>query len=864
MQKFETRVGQFGLVGGVRQPTSDLALVAKPDSLFAPESHKGTLYIIVEAAAAAPRSQHACLLAVRTVRRAFYEDTTLSIAAAMRGAIAAANRAIYEQNIAQSAGKRATVGITVAVLKERDLFVAQVQPAQAYVLSESLLRAMPAHPSWDPAHVSVAPFTRSGALGASLFIDPEMYRCTLRPGESAILCSSGFAELLDRNETDRLLHIQDPAAAVEGLLQVAEQQRLDDAHALVIELRPPLSPAAQQVPLGVTGVSGRGWLAAHALRRWLTALTGGASHALRRRPMPPAEKGPPSPDPLHTMPDLPQYPVNPLPLPLPIDMGVSLGARYVRESEERALRGHRPDAASPELPPSAYLGEGFYPASSRPIDLGDGPALAAKARPYRTRYEMRPLVDLSWGERLALPFRLASLAIDDVRRSWRVRPTTPPQVVRGQGLSYRRTRPPFPWLLLFGLVLVISALIVYGMTLTTQNDQQVALEYFTAAENRLASVREASSEVSALDSLDLARQAINEVRASPIVTDTNPVLWLRYQELQREYERALAAVQRLTFFAGPVLLSTHPQPNGSFSDIIVPPATTTITDPNRLDGLRYLYTLDGDKANARLYRIPRDGGVPQPYLTPSNSVGTEIVGPLRAALWRIDQVVAVDQAPSGFGYYFLHNGSEWSYSKLGGSEIWSVRDRLSIKEYDGNLYVWGAVINEVLKFSSGSYGDTPEYWLDPASLTNVDISSVVDIAVDGEIYLLKSNGNVLIFSQGRLVSEIKPETITPPISAATRFFITNDGFGGGSIFLVEKQNERIIQMDKVTGNVIQQVKARPDGDLHLDHLDGISVDASGSRPILYLVNGGQIIRAELPDPPRPFRSQSGTPTPMKP
>ncbi|MEI7770589.1 MAG: hypothetical protein WCI67_11395 [Chloroflexales bacterium] len=861
MQRFETRVSQLGLVGGVRQQASDLIMVAAPGSLFAPEAHKGTLYILVEADAEVPRSQQACLLAARTVRHAFCQDSTFSVTAAMRRAIAAANKAIYDQNIAQPTGQRATVGITVAVLKDCDLFVAQVQPAQAYVLSEGVLRALPAHPSWDLAHVSAAPFTRGGALGASLFIEPELYRCSLQLGESAILCSSGFAQLLDRPGTDHLLHLQDPDAVTEELLHVAGQYGLGDAHALVIDLRLALGPPVGASPISPTGLSDHGRLAARSLRGWLALLAGEAALILRGRRIPPAADGPTSPDPMHTLPSQPQYSANPPPRPAPINLGETLSARYARTSKERARRQRKPDDVSPDLPPSAYLGEGVYPAPSRRIDLGDGPALASKARPYRTRYEMRPLIDLSWSERLALPFRLVGLAIDDARRSWRVRPRTPPTpVVRGHGLSYRRTSPAFPWLLLLGLVLVVSALIVYGMTLTTQNDEQLALEYFTAAEGRLAAVREAATETDALDALDMARQAIDEVRASPNVTDTNPPLWLRYQELQREYERALAAVQRLTFFDSPTVLSTHALPSGRFSGIIVPPATATVTNPAQLDAMRYLYVLDGDKANARLYRVPRDGGPPQPYLSPNEPVGEAIVGPLRAALWRIDQVVAVDQAPSGFGYYF-RNGNAWNSSKLGGSEIWSVRDRLSIKEYDGNLYVWGAVSNEVLKFHSGSYGDTPEYWLDPTSLADVDISSVVDMDVDGSIYLLKPNGNVLIFSQGRPVGEIKPEAISPPISEVTRFFITSDASGGGSIFLLEKVNERIIQIDKVTGRVIQQIKVRPNGDLRLDQLDGISVDSSSARPILYLVNGGQIIRAELPAPPRPFRDPSGSPTP---
>jgi hypothetical protein len=859
MQIFETRTRQLGLVGGIRQEVSDLITVAEPGSLFAPEARKGTLYILAEADAAVPRSPQACQLVARTVRRVFYEDETFSVTSAMRKAVSAANKALYQQNFAQATDRRATVGLTIAVRKDRDLFVAQVQPAQAYVLSEGNLRALPAHPAWDPAHVSVAPFARTGALGASLFIEPELYRCTLRPGDAAILCASGFARLLGRDEVDRLLRLQDPDSVVERLLQIAGQHSLADTQALVLDFQPPLSPAAQRAPLSPAGVSERGRLAARSLRGWLAGITGEAALAARRPRKADEPEGPAPPDPLHTMPEQPQHSPNPPPRPAPIDMGEELGERYRRSQQERERRRPKEPDLNGDLPPSTYIGEGAYAAPTRRIDLGDGPALAAEARPYRSRYELRPLIDLTWGERLALPFRRVGLAVDEAWRARRTRQKTPQRpVVRGQGLSYRRTRPAFPWLLLLGLVLVVAALIIYGLTLTRQNDQQLALEYFTAAEGRLAAVREAPSESDALDALDLARQAIDEVRASPNVTDTNPPLWLRYQELQREYERALAAVQHLTFFDNPTVLATHPLPTGRFAGVIVPPATAAVTDVNQLEALRYIYALDGDKERARLYRIPRDGGQPQAYLSPNEPVGEAIVGPLRAALWRIDQVVAVDQASNGFGYYF-RNGNQWNYSKLGGSEIWSVRDRLSIKEYDGNLYVWGAVPGEVLKFRSGSYGDTPEYWLDPASLSDVDLSSVVDMSVDGAIYLLKANGSVLTFSQGRPVGEIKPGTISPPISAVTRFFITGAAADEGSIFLVEPINERIIEINKVTGAIIQQIKARPDGGLRLDQLDGIAVDSGGARPILYLVDGGEIIRAELPAPPRPFRDNA-TPT----
>lgn len=865
MQRVETRTGQLGLVGGIRQERSDLISVVEPASPLSPEARKGRLYLVVEAEAGAPRAAAACQLVSRVVRRAFFDDGTFSVTSALRAAIRAANKALYEQNFNLPAAQRVYVGLTCAVLRDGDLFLAQVQPAQAYVLSEGRLRAMPAHPSWDPAHVSVAPFARAGALGASLFIEPELYRCAMGLGDGAIFCTSAFAGHLGRAAVEGALREGDPGPAVESLQQLAAAHNILDAHALSLVLVPALSAADRAAPFSPSGVGARGRLA---LRSAGDAIAGLAERATRGfgRPRPEAAPAPaPRPDPLRTMPEEPAYSANPIPRPAPLDIGESLGQRY---EEARRARPDKAPLRTENLPPSTFIGEDVPagpPGTTRRIDLAD-PGVLAPARPYKPRYEARPLVDLSWGERLTLPFRRAAMGVEDGWRAARARRSAPPPpprpIPRGQGLSYRRTKQPFPWALLLGLVLAVAALIFYGLSLTRQNDQQLALEYFGAAEGRLAAVRQAPDESAALAALDLAREAIDEVRASPNVTDTNPTLWLRYQELQREYERALAAVQRLTFFEGPEVIATHPSPTGQFATVVIPPALANVTDTAVLEGLNYIYLTDAGAQNARLYRVPRDGGAPQPYLSPGQAVGTAVVGPVRAAIWRIDQVVAIDEAASGFGYYFRNAGA-WNYSKLGASEIWSLRDRLDLEEYGGNLYIWGAQPNEVLRFRSGSYGDTPDYWLDPAAIQGVDLSTVVDMGVDGSIYLLRADGTVLVFSQGQPVGEIVPEAINPPITAVTRFFVTGTAADDGYFFLVDTLNQRIIQMEKLSGKVIQQIKTRADGEAQLDQLASLVVDSSGARPILYLVNAGQLIKAELPAPPRPFREQveGATPAP---
>lgn len=842
MERFEVRTEQFSLVDGANQAPAELISAAEGADPLAPEARKGRLYLVVEADGDGARGVAACKLALRVFRRAFYDDQSFSVTAALRAALRATNKALYEHNFNLPATERVTVGCTAAVLREGTLYVAQVQPTQAYVLSEGRLRALPAHPVWDPAAVSAALFARSGALGASLFIEPELFRCPLRAGEGAIMCSSAFAGLLNRADLEALFRPDNAGVTTAQLKERALAAGLTTAHALILTVE----PAPRRRPTANLRRSDDAAAQPDEPRPatpWFSRLT--RRLGWRRPPVAPAPE--PAPDPLYTMPAQPTHSPAPPSRPAPLDVGESLGERYARSREQPERAPLRPE----NLPPSVFLGEAD-PAEggARRIDLADTEA-TSQGRPYQPRYIHRPLVDMTWQERLALPFHRLRIAIDErLRRPRARRPPPPRPIPRRHGLSYRRARPPFPWALLAILSLVIAALVIYGITLTRQNDQQVVLAYFAAADERLNQVRAAPSDGAALEALELTRQAIEQLRASPGVTDTNPPLWLRYQELQREYERALAAIQRLTFFDDPVVLATLPA--GRFADVIVPPPAGAVTDTTALEASRFLYALDTDQRAARLYRVPRDGGTPVPYLSPGQPVGSAVVGALRAAVWRIDQVVAVDQAATGAGYYF-RTGGNWNYSRLGASEIWTTRDRLDVEEYAGNLYVWGAQPNEVLRYRSGSFGDPPDYWLDPASIAEVDLSTVVDMSVDGSIYLLRSNGAVLVFSQGQLAGEVTPEPLTPPLTSVTRFFVTGNGPENGYFFLLDTLGERIIQMEKVSGKIIQQMKARPDGDVQLAELAGIAVDDGGARPILYLANAGQIVRAELPPPPRPFR-----------
>jgi hypothetical protein len=874
MPPFETRSSQFGLVSGIRQKTSDLVLVAEPAGLFAPEARKGQLYIVAEADQEVARGRDACQTAGRTIRKLFYADSSFSVTSALRKAISAANKALYEHNFSVSPAKRAVVGVTCAVIKGNDLYVAQILPAQAYVLSGGKLRAIPAIPAWSPNENSAPAFIKPGALGVSLSVEPEFYRAVLQPGDALLLCSSNLARALGQDDVLRLLRAGDPAEIADRLAEFCKQNGLADAHGIAAAARPPLSPAAQAAPLSRAGIAERSMIALRGLSGWASRVTGDAAllvkgpaaRTQKRKAESRVEQARREEARLAELPEEPPYRPEPIVQPRALELGDTLEERLAHEREERRTRLGAPAPRPPELGerrPSLLLGEGGYPPPNPPdrrIDLSDTPSMAALGRNARAP-GVDPPLDLSLGERLTQPFSRMSGALSSLSRRRRLRrapPSAMPNARRGQGLSYRRQRPPFPWQPLLLTASLVALLILFGLNLSRESSQRQTDDTLDRAEQAVSLVRNAPDEAAASSRLEAAAAALLEVRATGTVTATAENR-RRYDELQREYDRAVASIQRQTYFDDLTEVARHPIPGGLFGSVVVPPPPQGITNTAAFESI---YMLDSNAGV--LYHMPRSGGAITPILKPEDTVGPLVVGKIMAQTWREDNVVAVAQSgdTGPFTFYF-RNGSEWGYTLLAGSETWlRAGPHFRAVNYGGNLYIWDAgaapgLADQVQKYFSGRYGEFPDPWIKDSG--GQKTTNALDLAVDGNVYLLMPDGRILVFEAGTYKREIVPQGVNPAIITPTGFFVTGDP-ESGSIFMIA-DNQRVLEIDKQTGMLIQQVRARPNGPNHLDQLTNLYVDTSGPRPVFYLVNGGQILRAALPDRPPPFRPAPQTAVP---
>ena len=150
----------------------------------------------------------------------------------------------------------------------------------------------------------------------------------------------------------------------------------------------------------------------------------------------------------------------------------------------------------------------------------------------------------------------------------------------------------------------------------------------------------------------------------------------------------------------------------------------------------------------------------------------------------------------------------------------------SITVFRDRLYLLSAPSGSIFRSDAigGGYGN-PRPWLtDPSA----DLRTAVDIAVDGDVYVLRSDGIVLKLNQGKL-ADFSLNAIDPMLAGPTKIKTSeNSDF----LYLLDPPTKRLVVVTK-TGALVQQYRA----DL-FDQLKDFIVDESNKT--VYLLNGTQI------------------------
>jgi hypothetical protein len=160
--------------------------------------------------------------------------------------------------------------------------------------------------------------------------------------------------------------------------------------------------------------------------------------------------------------------------------------------------------------------------------------------------------------------------------------------------------------------------------------------------------------------------------------------------------------------------------------------------------------------------------------------------------------------------------------------------------FGGNLYVLDVGANQLWRYKpqgDGYAGAAEGYFVKPPG----DLSNVIDVAIDGNVYLLRSTGQVHKFFGGEekaFAASGMAEQIKRPVALAVDAEARR-----GALYVADAGGSRIVQLN-TDGAFVRQLRTTSDA---FDALEDVWVDERGGR--LFVMSGGKLYTARLPAGP---------------
>lgn len=410
-----------------------------------------------------------------------------------------------------------------------------------------------------------------------------------------------------------------------------------------------------------------------------------------------------------------------------------------------------------------------------------------------------------------------------------VEPTSLPGTAAEQPTTRRRR---VPWFLLLLIPLVLTAIIAGAYwwqqrEIKTQVDTllqgaQAALEAATA---------EGVPEDTARTQLASAQEFIDEaLRLQP----TNQ----QALELQAPVQEALARVNRVV----PVYKQMTLREFGGAD-----------SDPYRIEvqGNR-VYVLD--RGTDQVYRYGLDeisGLIPEASQGIAVQRGAtlpdgQVVGELIDATWaaaggarRTSNLLVLD---SNKNILQIDDTLGVQPLVVGNRELW--QDPRLIASYNGNLYVLDSGAGRIWRYlpTDDGYSGQPDNYF--GGDTTLDLSRAVDMAIDGNIWILYSDGTLQTFYTGRqqpFELEMPP---TGPLSQPRALFVGSEAGTAQALFILDSGVGRILEYTKDgayqrqfwPADSADREKWRQGRDVQVEEVDGL----------FYVLTGAALLQTDIP------------------
>jgi serine/threonine protein phosphatase PrpC len=184
----------------------DSILVVEP-SVGSVARTKGNLYLLVTSRGSGGRAREATRMVADTIRNEYYYDESAGIRQCLTKVMGVANKRLAHQRDRYGLGHQGDgggpIGVAVAVVRGRELYVATVGPAEAFLIRQARLSTLP-----DPNRDRGLPVDE---------LEPEVWRGELSVGDLLCLVSENIVGRIGTDALKDALVTLHPQSAIEHL-----------------------------------------------------------------------------------------------------------------------------------------------------------------------------------------------------------------------------------------------------------------------------------------------------------------------------------------------------------------------------------------------------------------------------------------------------------------------------------------------------------------------------------------------------------------------------------------------------------------------------------------------------------------------
>jgi len=261
----------------------------------------------------------------------------------------------------------------------------------------------------------------------------------------------------------------------------------------------------------------------------------------------------------------------------------------------------------------------------------------------------------------------------------------------------------------------------------------------------------------------------------------------------------------------------------------------------------YLFVLD--QTEGRADRLPVDAvadanldDAPVPALAKGITVSGRVIGDLLDLTW----VQAFGERQKS-ALIILERGGLIEYDLAFDPIVIPFADSIvplgvrRIESFGGNLYTLDVNARQVWRYqpSGEGYPSLPEGYFDT---TSPGIENAIDMAIDGNVYLLETNGSVHKYLGGQAAA-FDIVGLPTPIQQPVAITVDTETPEDSSVYIADRSGARIVQLSP-DGRFIRQIRSVAS---EFDMIDDMLLDEQAQR--LYVISSGRLYSTALPPAP---------------